>query len=373
MVERTTIETLLVALRKALAREVPSVTFEQLRPLGDTGLAHWHVALEGTGLLARIPKQSQMRLSAKENLAYQAACFRAAAESGHTPRLHALLGPSDDLPRGALIVDRVDGRPARLPDDLAAIATALAAIHRIPVPRPEMRAPLRDAADPLTDLMTEVTGQAVHLQDANLSASVLTAIRSGISMLQTLVDRIERPPRTLISFDAHPGNFLIEPDGRAVLVDLEKARFAYAGLDLAHATLYTSTTWDVSASAELSDSEVAEFYRSWNSAAGPEFSEQMQPWFVPLRLGMWLWSVTWCAKWRVLSAKAAKRSGDGEDWSAQNSDSALVAHVRDRVDHYLSGPIVERVGREMDALSDVFPTRRPLLQKRAPARQSCRL
>lgn len=47
--------------------------------LPDKGLAHDHVRITGSGLLARIPKQSQMRLTPADNLAYQAACFERAA------------------------------------------------------------------------------------------------------------------------------------------------------------------------------------------------------------------------------------------------------------------------------------------------------
>jgi hypothetical protein len=65
---------------------------------------------------------------------------------------------------------------------------------------------------------------------------------------------------------------------------------------------------------------------------------------------MWLWSVTWCAKWRALNGAAAKELADGEDWSAEKSDAALIAHVRDRVDRYLSAAIVARVTEEIAAL-----------------------
>jgi hypothetical protein len=56
---------------------------------------------------------------------------------------------------------------------------------------------------------------------------------------------------------------------------------------------------------------------------------------------MALWSVTWCAKWRALSAAPPRAHDDdgnrgGEDWSSALSEDALVAHVRERVEHYLS-------------------------------------
>ena len=39
---------------------------------------------------------------------------------------------------------------------------------------------------------------------------------------------------TLVLTDTHPGNFLIRPDGQAVIVDLEKALYGSPGIDLAH-------------------------------------------------------------------------------------------------------------------------------------------
>jgi hypothetical protein len=51
---------------------------------------------------------------------------------------------------------------------------------------------------------------------------------------------------------------------------------------------------------------------------------------MPLRTAMWLWAVTWCAKWRVLSAAPAGRRR--RRLASSNSDDALVNHVRGRVD-----------------------------------------
>ena len=47
--------------------------------------------------------------------------------------------------------------------------------------------------------------------------------------------------------------------------------------------------------------------------------------------------------WRVLSRRERKPGADGEDWSAERSEAALVTHVRERVDHYLGLPVVQRV------------------------------
>ena len=75
---------------------------------------------------------------------------------------------------------------------------------------------------------------------------------------------------------------------------------------------------------------------------------------VPLRRAMWLWSISWCVKWRALSSLPATATADGEDWAAEGSDAALIAHVRERVDHYLSAGVVGQVLEEFDALEKAW-------------------
>ena len=95
------------------------------------------------------------------------------------------------------------------------------------------------------------------------------------------------------------------------------------------------TTWGMDSHAVLAVADVVGAYATWH---------------VPLRRAMWLWSIAWCAKWRAVSGNAAHVSADGEDWSTEHSGSALVAHVRGRVDHYLSPVVVAQVLGESEAL-----------------------
>jgi Phosphotransferase enzyme family len=345
-------DTLLASLRQALREARSPWADAPLTVLGDKGLAHHHVRLVGSGLLARLPKQSQMGFDAAANLAYEAACYERAAASGHVPRVDGTLPVSAVLPRGGLLVEEIVGRTARLPDDLTAIADAFAAIHGLPLPAPSARAPLIDAADPLAALRAEIDAQAAHLDAAGLTPAARALIDTTRAQFSRQCEGTARPPRRLIAFDGHPGNFLIRSDGSAVLVDLEKARYSHPPLDLAHATLYTSTTWDIDSRAELTTAQVLDFYDAWQRRA--DAHGEQRAWFVPLRAAMWLWSVTWCAKWRVLSPREASASADGEDWSHDRSSDALIAHVRERVDCYLSLPAIQRVVNELDELARAF-------------------
>ena len=251
---------------------------------------------------------------------------------------------------GALIVDEIVGAALPLPDHIEALAHALAALHTLPIPVEDERPPLKNPRDALADTFSEVMEQSAFIAAAGLAYEVEAQIREELVAAGALLSRSDKPPVTLIAFDAHPGNFLLAPDGRAVLVDLEKARYGVPAFDLAHATLYTSTTWDVATYAELTADQVAGFYAAWLAAVPAVLADAVAPWLLDLRRMMWLWSVTWCAKWRVRSQEVAMQgSREGrstEDWSSELSDPALVAHVADRVDHYLDPATIERVRQD---------------------------
>ena len=346
---------LLAALRQALQEQWPAFADRALELLKAKGLAHDHVRLLGTGYLARIPKQSQMRLNAADNLAYQQACFDRISPAGYAPGCIKLLQPGTSLPRGALIVQEIVGRSARLPDDLCLFAQSMAAMHSMALPLDNAFAPLIHAADPLQALCDEVQTQGMYLAQAHLEPTVLRHIQDELAQFQALCSAASRPQRRLIAFDGHPGNFVIarQSDGseKAYLVDLEKCRYSYPSLDLAHATLYTSTTWDVDSHTILNLQQVMATYHAWEQHAGAALAADAAIWHLPLRRAMWLWSVTWCAKWRVASRAAASERVDGEDWSDENLDPALAAHVRSRVDHYLSVEGINCVLSEFELLA----------------------
>lgn len=321
-----------------------------LETLPDKGLAHHHIRLSGTGVIARIPKQSQLNLSAPDNLRYQAAGFERASRGGHVPALIDILLPDTNLPRGALLVQEIIGATPCLPANLADISRAMASFHALSLPPDAQRRPLRDSADPLQDMLDEITGQAVFLAQISLSPVSRHEIQQALQSLERRCQSRARPQKRLISFDTHPGNFLIAANGQAVLVDLEKARYSYPSFDLAHATLYTSTTWDVDTCAELTHDQIVSVYTAWEAAVNDDMAREYRGWHGPLRLAMWLWSITWCAKWQVLSQRESTGLGRAEDWSYQLSPRSLIAHVRGRVGHYLSTDIVHRVFAECQVL-----------------------
>ncbi|MHA1152545.1 MAG: phosphotransferase family protein [Alphaproteobacteria bacterium] len=322
-------------------------TAADLAVLNVKGLAHDHVTVAGRGLLLRVPKQSQFGLTAGDNLAYQAACFVRVNASGFGPKLHGVLRPQARLAMGALLVEMIPGRPPRLPEDLPLLAEAMARVHALPVPPPASRAPLHDHRDPVGGALAEVEAQAKFLDPAGLEPAARAEIDDELAWARSFGRESagRAQPVTLVLTDTHPGNFLIEERegggaGRAVIVDLEKALYGSPATDLAHATLYSSTTWDPDIWAALSLDEVAAFYRHYLGLVGDELARDLAPWLVPLRRITLLRAITWCVKWRVLHARARRadrdRAESAEDWSAENTDPAIIAHVANRVADYLA-------------------------------------
>jgi hypothetical protein len=328
-----------------------------LKPLPVKGLAHDHVAVSGRqangcAALLRVPKQSQFALTAAANLAYQAACFERVSRSGHGPRLLGLLPSAAALPMGALLVEQIFGRPPRLPDDLPALAEAMARVHALPLPPPAERPPLADHQDPVGGALAEIAAQARFLDEAGLTAAARAAIDDELAWARGFQESVagRAQPVTLVLTDTHPGNFLIDGTGRAVIVDLEKALYGSPGTDLAHATVYSSTTWDTETWADLGVEQVAAFYRRYLALLEPALAERLRPWLLPMRRLLFLRAITWCAKWSVLHRRArpSDRAGAAstEDWSAENSDPDLIAHVAGRVADYLVAGTLQRMRGE---------------------------
>lgn len=321
-----------------------------LEPMPDKGLAHIHIRLLASGQLLRIPKQSQLGLDPQAHLEYETACFQLASRSGVTPVLRHVLPVCDSLPRGALIVDAIDGEPACLPRDLLAVCRSLAAIHRVPY-RPALAPELYAPQDPLRGMVEEIDQQTRYLDTSTASRETLCLLRAQLEWAHDGVFSTPRPPCTLITFDAHPGNFLVGSHGTAWMVDLEKCRFSYPGFDLAHATLYTSTTWDVQSCAVLSIEDVVQAYQTWESHM--IHGSEHRAWHVPLRRLMWLWSTTWCAKWLALSSEKKSMAG-AQDWSDSHNEPALNRHVRERARHYLEPSVVLHTIAELNELKRAF-------------------
>jgi hypothetical protein len=315
------------------------ITPEALEPMNVKGLAHAHVRIRDLGLVVRLPRVSYFGAAPADNIAYQAECFRRAELSGATPKLRAEVPPSAEVPTGGLIVEEIVGAAPRLPGDMARIADALAAIHTLPMPAHVACAPLRIHVDPVAATLIVIESQADYLPSAGAPPETLRALEDEIRWARGFAaDAAKREHVvTLVGSDTHPGNFLVASDGRAVFVDFERMIYGSPAIDLAHASVYTSTMWDADVAVALARPDIETFYRRYLARVPSTFAEQLRPWLVPLR------RLT-CAKWRVESARPARTAG-AVAWAAGH-DPDYVASCRARVEDYFDPTTIARIRSE---------------------------
>lgn len=287
------------------------------------GRVHRHWRLAG-GRLVRVPRMSHLGLSPRRNLTYAAQAFRRMAPSVAVPRLHEVLRVSADLPWGALVVEDVAGAVPELPRDLPALGRALAAIHRLPVPT--RRAPFVDPADPLAYLLSVARRQLEPVHD-RLDGDARRILGEEMGWAEGLIAaRPPRPSPSLVAADTHPGNFRIRPDGTAVLLDVERPVYDSAAVDLAHASLPTSLTWDAAVTGTAERADIVAFHNAWAVAVPAELAAAVRPWILPYRRLIWLRTTSWACAWAARNDLAAAMA------SADRATSGLARRLARFVD-----------------------------------------
>jgi aminoglycoside phosphotransferase (APT) family kinase protein len=310
-------------------------------PLPAVGTAHGHVRLKN-GLLARIAYAHEGDLSAADRLHTQAAAFRHLAPSGRTPRLHEVIEPRRGLPGGALIVDFIDGRAPRLPDELGLMADTLARIHSLPLP--PAGSPIPRQSDPFLETLEGMEFNALRFLDKAVPdpasrAEIADELRAMRGLAQELGRTVQ--PLTVALADTHPGNFLVE-SGIAWFVDLEKVHVGSPAIDLAHATLPTSTLWHPDVGTRLAPDEVRAFYDSYLARIGAGAAVALQPWLVPMRRLTWLRTTLFMARWRV-ETRAPRDPSNPAQWSDAGLEPRMKAHIDARIDECFSPSVVRSI------------------------------
>ena len=232
-------------------------------PLPATGTAHGHVRLQN-GLLARVAYAHEGDATAAGRLQTQAAAFRHLAPAGRTPTLHEVIEPRAGLPGGALVVDFIEGHAPRLPDELGAIAETLALIHALPLP--PTSSPIPRQNNPFLETLEGIELNAMRfldkaVPDQGSRAEIAEELRAMRGMALALGRQAQ--PLTVALADTHPGNFIVDRAGLAWFVDLEKVHVGSPAIDLAHATLPTSTLWHPDVGAVLSRGDVQAFHENY--------------------------------------------------------------------------------------------------------------
>lgn len=310
----------------------------RLVPLATKGLNHAHVRVEGRGTLLRIPRLSAFGFAADENLSYQSACFARAGPSGVVPKLHGRIAPRRGIPWGALLVERISGDTPGLPDDLPLIARSLAAMHSLPVP--DETSPLLVHRDPVRATLEVIARQAAFLDGAGLRPDSRRQLDEEIRRAPAAVPAGPDHPVALVGTDTHPGNFLVDRRGRAVFLDLEKMLYGSPAIDLAHATIYTSTMWDPDIATALTAGQTARFHEAYFDALPAGLGDRIRPWIGAMRRLTWLRTMTWFAKWRAESA-------GGASWAAALGRSGRKEALERRFEDYFDPANIERVRKDL--------------------------
>ncbi len=334
----------LLAALKARPR-FASLTSEDLEPLPATGTAHGHVRLPD-GLIARVAYAYEGDTGAAVRLDTQAAAFRLLAPSKCTPLLHDILPPRAGLPGGALIVDRIVGHAPVLPRDLGAMATSLAAMHSLP--KPAGTSPIPRQEDPFLETLEVVEQNARRfldqaVPDPGARADVADELRLMRGMAPALAKRPQ--PLTIALADTHPGNFIVDAGGTAWFVDLEKVHVGSPAIDLAHATLPTSTLWHPDVGQILTRGQVAGFYAHYLARIGEARAAELEPWLMPMRRLTWLRTTMFMARWRV-QTRQPRDPGDPGQWSDAGLEPAMKVHLQARIDQCFDRDAIRRIRAE---------------------------
>ncbi|MBM3648937.1 MAG: aminoglycoside phosphotransferase family protein [Alphaproteobacteria bacterium] len=335
------IEPLLSALRERPA--FASLAAADLQPLPATGTSHGHVVLPGS-LLARLAYAHEGDPTAAARLAAQAEAFRHLASAGRTPRLHDVIAPRPGLPGGALIVDRIDGRVPRVPAELAAMADTLVRLHALPLP--SASSPIPRQADPFLATLALTEHNAARFLDQAVPDPIARAeIVDELGLLRAMDLGRRQQPLTVALADTHPGNFIVDRSGIAWFVDLEKVHVGSPAIDLAHATLATSTLWHPDVDAVLSAADVRGFYTLYLEKVGPWQAAALEPWLMPMRRLTWLRTTLFMARWRVQTL-APRDPTDLLQWSDAGLMPAMKAHIDATIDRCLRPDTIRSIRAE---------------------------
>jgi thiamine kinase-like enzyme len=313
--------------------------------LPATGTAHGHVRL-ANGLLARIAFAHEGDASAAGRLQAQAFAFRYLEPAGRTPRLHEVVEPRAGLPGGALIVDFIDGRAPDLPGELESMADTLARIHALPLP--PASAPLPRQGNPFLDTLEGIELNARRFLDKAVTDPEARAeISAELRAMREMVPALGRhtQPLAVALADTHPGNFIVDSAGIAWFVDLEKVHVGSPAIDLAHATLTTSTLWHPDVGTVLTRDEVRGFYDSYLARVGAKAAEALRPWLRPMRRLTWLRTTLFMARWRV-ETRSPRDPANPAQWSDAGLDARMKAHIDARIDQCFTRDTIRAIRAE---------------------------
>ncbi len=281
----------------------------------------------GAGLVARLVTGTQMGLPLGEQALYEHDALRVLAPSGATPEPY-LADPSPaGLPYPLILEEFLPGRPLDYSTDLAAAARCVAAVHALGVPE---RHGLQIHPDPVPSILTESERLAApYLSWEAAPEESKDVLRTAFAEVGRLLDREELFAGELgiVNYDLNTHNFVVE-NGRARLLDWEKARIAPVTQDLAHFLLPTTTLWRDESATLLSEAQEREFldaYLERNPADGASlFLARLEA----TKTVVALRAVSWCA-WALQETARGTRPITNEETLARSRAYLEPRFLRD--------------------------------------------
>jgi aminoglycoside phosphotransferase (APT) family kinase protein len=257
-----------------------------------------------------------------------------------------VIEPGSILPGGALIVDFIAGQAPRLPGELVKMAETLALIHALPLP--DVHSPIARQSNPFLETLEGIELNAMRfldkaVPDQGARAEIAEELRAMRGMALALGRRAQ--PLTMALADTHPGNFIVDRAGIAWFVDLEKVHVGSPAIDLAHATLPTSTLWHPDIDIALTAADVRAFNDDYLARIGTERAAALRPWLAPMRRLTWLRTTLFMARWRV-ETQSPHNPFDPSQWSDSGLDHKMKRHIEACIDQCFSRDFIRNVRSE---------------------------
>lgn len=308
-------------------KEFDHVTDDDLQVMNSRGLAHDHVRIAGTDWMLRIPRGNQLGMDDVDYLEAQQKIYDAMAVSGVTPRALGIVAPDENLPHGAIVVQYIEGCHIRRINDMKAVAKSLGRLHKT-TSGTQGRNDLPVADAPLasqTFLLREIFKDSFN--SAAAGKDVRSILRAERDHVLGRVDDMGKEDLALsiIGGDSHPGNYLIDKDGKAWLVDLEFAQYDVPLVDLADAALPITAKLDPGIHITPDFNSRRTFYHGWSMIVGKDIAEPLRAHVGTAERAVRLRTLAWLMNWETR----------GRYEQNDNIDSKTCKNWDDMAGHYL--------------------------------------
>ena len=322
--------------------EALGLNAEPLRPLRLRSLSHEHVRVSNFGVV-RMPIALPAEQHWSEWADFQAQAYGTLGRFSLSPRFFASIDSCPALPLGGALVERATGRLPRLPKDFPALARFLAKMHQLPAPPPDMSG-LPYHGEPLVAVLQEITAQAQHLDDAPITAATRKILLAELTWLEGFTQsgwvRMGHPPFGLSLGRSHPGDFVINEAGEALLLDVESLHYGLCILDVGALSIYPATVWDSGVKSELIEADIVDFNRQYLEALPAPYRAHYAPWLQIGRRIATLRLLTWCCMWLV------RHRRPGDQWAADKRPQGVVTDMLTRAQKFTSEEVVTALRTE---------------------------